>query len=394
MFFGLWVVLATVAYFLTDYYEVRLGWAGSYLWAVAFLFGFVLYLLYLLQFVLPLPWYKSVKEGLILILDPTFPYLSRIIRTLIGRPLGMVATEEHVVALPASFRRYRAGILPSHQALALTRGPHYGQAVGPGYVRLEPGESITQIVDLRRQSRTIPVKAMSRDGIPIETSVSVHFQVRRQATPAVTTLPYPYDPEAIFGINYLSNYRSEKGILLWGDKIIRSATSILVGELAQYALDELYQPDLASFSPRKRINSRMQQKLQAEFELQGVTIIEAGSGRLNVPQEVVQQLISNWQTEWQRRINEVEAATENAANQRIKRAQARAEIEIVTTLIDSIQALQSSGDGLLTDIVTARVVAAMREAVEDEQVKALVPNQALDRLEQLQDWMQDWDAVT
>jgi hypothetical protein len=385
--------LAIIAYYLTDYNEVRLGWVGSYLWAIAYLFGFVLYLLYLLQFVLPLPWYRSIKEGVLLIFDPTFPYVSRVTRMLVGRPLGMVTREEHVMALPASFRRYRAGILPSHQALALTRGPHYGRAVGPGYIRLQPGETITQIVDLRRQSRTMPVKAMSRDGIPIETSVSVRFQVKRQATPVNTTLPYPYDQEAIFGINYLSNYRSERGILLWGDRIIRSAASILVGELAQYALDELYQPDLASFSPRKRINGRMEQKLQAEFESQGVTIIDASSGRLTVPQEVVQQLISNWQTEWQRRINEVEVATENAANQRIRRAQARAEIEIVTALIDSIQALQSSGDGLLTDIVTARVVEAMQEAVADEQVKALVSSQALDTMNQLQDWMQDWDVV-
>jgi hypothetical protein len=276
--------------------------------------------------------------------------------------------------------------------LALTRGPKYERAVGPGFVRLKRGESVTQVVDLRRQTRSQSVKAMTRDGIPIETSVSVSFQVRMLEPSLVSFLPYPYDPEAIFGVNYTSNYRSEDGILSLGDRIVRSAVGILISELAQYALDELYQPAQTSFSPRKRIIGRMKQKLKAEFESKGVTILGAGPGRLKVPEEVVEQLISNWQTEWQRRINEIEAATETAAMQRLKLAQARAEIEIIATITESIQAMQSSGDGRLTDIVTIRMLEAMREAAEDEQVKAMVPSQALDTMKQLQDWLHDWNA--
>jgi hypothetical protein len=390
LFFGLWAILVLVANFLKDFNGLRFGWAGSYLWGMAFLFSFSLYLLYLLQFVLPLSWYMSVKEGILLIFAPAFPSLSRLVRILLGRSTKGYVSDDLAQELPPSFETYSAGILPSYQSLAITKGPKYERAAGPGYVRLFPGETVAQIIDLRVQKRSVPVQAMTRDGIPIETSVSVTYQVRMSERPQGAMVPYPYDPEALFGVNYLSNYRSEAGVLEWGERIGRKAASILVSELAQYALDELYQPSHTAVSPRKRITGRVAQKLKSEFEPRGVTILGAGAGRLKVPDEVVDQLINNWQTEWQRRISEVEAATENAAMRRMKLAQARAEIEIIVTLTESIQAMQSSEDGQLTDIVTIRMLEAMREAAEDEQVKAMVPSQALETMHQLQDWLQDW----
>jgi regulator of protease activity HflC (stomatin/prohibitin superfamily) len=135
----------------------------------------------------------------------------------------------------------------------------------------------------------------------------------------------------------------------------------------------------------------MTQKLRSEFDRQGVNIFGAGVGRLSVPAEVVEQLISNWQTEWQRRINEVEAATENAALRHLREAQARAEIEIIASLTESIQAMQASQDIQLKDVVTIRLLEAMKEAAEDEDVKAMVPSQALATLNDLVAWLGKWD---
>ncbi|HSG15254.1 MAG TPA: SPFH domain-containing protein [Anaerolineae bacterium] len=380
-----------IGYLLVDFQGVRFRWAGSYLWGMAFFISFVVFLLYLLQFVLPLVWYESLREGVGLIFGPTFPFLSKITRRMLRWPRGVADRGKLPEGLPASFARHGAGILDSHQVLALTKGPKYERPAGPGYVRLDRGEVAAQVVDLRFQTRSAPVKAMTRDGIPVETSVSVSFQVNMEESPFDPARPYPYVPEAIFGVNYLNNYRSEDGILAWGETITWKAASILVGELAQYALDELYRPDQVSFSPRRRIKGRMTQKLRSEFDRQGVNIFGASVGRLSVPEEVVEQLISNWQTEWQRRINEVEAATENAALRRIREAQARAQIEIIVGLTESIQAMQASQDVQLEDVVTIRLLEVMKEAAEDEDVKAMVPSQALATMNDLQIWLQKWD---
>lgn len=393
LFFGFLALLIIVAYFLADFRGVRFGWTGSYLWGMAFVSTFVLFLLYLLQFVLPLAWYKSVKEGLILIARPTFPILSRVYSVVSRRSFGHAADRESLAQLPSGFGQYRAGILPSHQVVAVAKGPGFERAAGPGYVRLKPGEIVTQVIDLRILSRSAPVKAMTRDGIPVETTVNVGFQVKMQTAPLEATLPYPYVPRAIFEVNLLNDYRSEEGSLSWYERITGRAASILTEELHQYNLNDLYRPGKTHFSPRRRIQGRVTQKLKGEFDSEGVTILAAGYGHLKVPDEVVEQLISNWQTEWQRRINEVEAATENATMQRIRQAQVRAEIEIIIGITESIQTMQASGDARLTDIVTIRMLEAMREAAEDEQVKAMVPDQALDTMKQLQSWLQesDWE---
>ena len=89
----------------------------------------------------------------------------------------------------------------------------------------------------------------------------------------------------------------------------------------------------------------------------------------------------------------VEAAANNASMRRIREAQARAEIEIITSITESILVLQVAGDADLSDIVTIRVVEAMREAAEDEQVKAMVPGQALSMLNDLQALLQNWGEV-
>ncbi|UCG23610.1 MAG: hypothetical protein JSW55_15915 [Chloroflexota bacterium] len=392
LFYVSWLLLMGIGYVLVDSQGVRFQWAGSYLWGMAFLFGFVIFLLYLLQFVLPLVWYRSLREGATLIFGPTFPFLSKIVRRITRRPRDSVDPEKLPSGLPASFARHRAGILDSFQVLALTKGPKFKRPAGPGYVRLDRGEVATQLVDLRFQTRNAPVKAMTRDGIPIETSVTVNFQVNMEESPFDPNRSYPYIPEAIFGVNYLNNYRTEDGILAWSETITWKAASILVGELAQYSLDQLYRPDQVSFSPRKRITGRMTQKLRGEFQRQGVNIFEASVGRLSVPEEVVQQLISNWQTEWQRKINEVEAATENAALRRKREAQARAEIEIIVGLTESIQAMQANKDIHLKDVITIRLLEAMKEAADDDDVKAMVPSQALATMNDLLSWLHKWDG--
>ena len=380
-----------IGFLLVDSQGVRFRWAGSYLWGMAFLIGFVVFLLYLLQFVLPIVWYRSVRDGAMLIFGPTFPYLSKIVRRILRRPRNVVGPEKLPEGLPVSFAHHGAGILDSYQAVALTKGPKYERAAGPGYVRLNRGEVVAQLVDLRVQSCIAAVKAMTRDGIPIETSVSVMFQVVMEESPFDPNRPYPYAPGAIFGVNYLSNYQTEDGILAWSETITWKAASILVGELAQYALDDLYRPDQVGFSPRKRIRGRMTQKLKSEFGQNGVDILSAGVGRLSVPEEVVDQLLNNWQTEWQRRINEIEAATENAALRRIREAQARAEIEILMNLTESIQAMRTSKDIQLEDVVTIRILKAMEEAAENKDVKAMVPSQALATMNDLQAWLRKWN---
>ena len=70
-------------------------------------------------------------------------------------------------------------------------------------------------------------------------------------------------------------------------------------------------------------------------------------------------------------------------------ARARAQIEIISRITERIEAMSASGDAELTDVVALRMIEAMEEAVADDKVRDLVPQQAIGTLRQIQGWMND-----
>jgi hypothetical protein len=73
--FGAAVLLAAIGFLLKDFYGIRYGFVGSYIWFLAFLITFSLGLFYFAQFLLPLRWQDSWYEGLRLTINYNFPSL-------------------------------------------------------------------------------------------------------------------------------------------------------------------------------------------------------------------------------------------------------------------------------------------------------------------------------
>ena len=294
--------------------------------------------------------------------------------------------------LAPGFLIHRAGIVPSHQVYALTRGQSFVRVVGPGYVRLDGGVVISQIIDLRRHLRSMPVKALTRDGIPLETAVTVIFQVKRPADLDETNrLPYPYDRNVLFHVNYLDNFSDGEGTLRWSDRIIRQASSALISELSNYTLDKLYQPEVPGTLPLEEIKQELRRRLENTFEKYGVNIYAVGVTQFKLPAEVQEQRIQFWQASWRQRIQTEMAAGKAEAMRRIKLARARAQIEIIESITDSIEAMGRSGETDLTEIVALRMLEAMDKALADDTVKALVPQYVVSTLNQVNRWLQEGD---
>ena len=81
--------------------------------------------------------------------------------------------------------------------------------------------------DLRDQSRSREVHATTRDGIPIATSVTVVFHVRRLApgqrrprSVEMDTIPYPYDRSALFHLTYAGSVTGDDIRLSWADQML------------------------------------------------------------------------------------------------------------------------------------------------------------------------------
>lgn len=372
-FIGTAALLGATAYFLKDALGIQYRWIGVYIWLAAFLFGFIFYLFYLLQFILPLDWLESWFEGLRLSIPYNFPLVGAVARALLGRRRMPAASQAAGARLSSGFVEHRAGIVNSNLVLDLTKGPEYARAIGPGYVRLEDAEMVTQVIDLRRHYRLIPVQALTRDGIPIEGTISILFQVKQDQAFADSTLPYPYDPGAIFWVDYLDNFRSDDGLLPWYDHIAPLAANELITELSRYSLDELFTLRTER-SLIDDIRHEISDQLVEEYDRFGVTILRVSLGQLRVADEVAKRRLQSWQEEWEGRVSNKPENVDDFSFERRKLAAAKAQIQLVRRAVESIETMHRSSNAELTDVVLSRLLEAVSSAMENEAVQELLPD--------------------
>ncbi|MFQ5418907.1 MAG: SPFH domain-containing protein [Anaerolineae bacterium] len=375
---------------------------GGLVWGavvvVAFLFGF----LYYAQFVLPLRGSEGWTEGFQLLARYYYTQAQQYLKKFASRPdpkakkrkaKNRQAQDPSLEQLPASFKKLRAGIVRSHEVLAISKDSTFSRPAGPGFVTLFKGEQITQLVDLRNQTRRQPVHALTRDGIEVDTTVSVTFRVRQAPQQTDPHLPFPYDKDAIFQVSRASRIGEAKTFLPWTERLCPQAASMLITHLARFRLDEFFQVDDEDIPPLREIRDRIREQLQHPVTGDGIEILGVGVGQLTLSDKVNQQRVVSWQAEWKRRIMENEANSDADEVRRLKTARARAQIEIIENITQSIAAMRRMDDADLTEMITLRMIEALEEAMSDASVQALIPQQVMtslvmDASSQLQAWVE------
>ncbi|MCI0397649.1 MAG: SPFH domain-containing protein [Chloroflexi bacterium] len=394
----IWLMFVGVllAFFLRDRTGVRLGLTGSYLWLMAFSVSLGAGLLYYAQFTLPLRGQESWYEGFRLVLNHYFRTPVRAIRSLVTyQPIAPAATAAAQGELSPGFLQLKAGFVESHKALAVVRGASFVRTAGPGFTRLGDRETVGQVIDLHRHLRRQPVKAMTRDGIPVDTGTTVTFHIRQlpeeQAEP---NLQYPTDPDAVFQVSLWGNFNADDSLPVWSERISRLAADLIIAELARHTLDELYQPGRSGAPPLEAVKGRVKKELAERLAPHGIEIISVGVGQFKLPEKVVEQRINNWRANWQQRIYVEREAGNAEAFKRIKLARARAQIDIIENITDSIETMRRSPDANLTEIVALRMIEAMEEAVADDTVQALVPQHVIATLRQINGLLQEGSGLS
>jgi hypothetical protein len=368
------------AYFLRDSVGVRLGVLGSYVWLMALAGAFFAMLAYYAQFILPVRGEAGWYEGFRLLL--TFFLNAPTVR-------AQVSEGRRNSAIAPSFYTVRAGIVESHQALALAKGAAFTRAAGPGYVVLNRAEWISALVDLRRHLRRQMVKAMTADGIPVETIVTVIFRVR-QLSPdqAAPTIQYPYDPDAIFRIGFAETIQADENQQPWTDRVCPQAASALITALANHTLDELFPVNNPGVLPLlERIKEDVQRQLALFFEPYGLDIAAVSIGRFELPLDVTTQRIHNWQADWKRRIHIQEANANAEVLKRLKHARARTQVELIGEVIRNIESMRRAGHTDLAEIVTLRMIEALDESLSDHAVQEVTPADVVANLRHVRHWL-------
>lgn len=384
-FAALGLLLAAVGYVWTDFYGIRLGLLGSYVWLIAFVLIFGLALFYHAQKVLPIEGQSGWYESLRLILSFNFPGLLTAAGRRIYKPPKKVDPPE---GLTYGFMRHGAGFIRSEYVLALSKGAGFARSAGPGFIRLKSGERVAEVLDLRTHRRQQTVEATTRDGIELETTVAVTFHIQRETQPVEPDLPYPYDPDAVFQVHYLGSFSTGEETIPWSERVGRQAVGALVTELSRHTMDQLYGDTQPSVEVGV-IANRIENQLRQSFERHGIDVISASVGQFRLPDELVRERIKNWQAGWQAQIEAERQAGEAEAQRRLQLARARAQIGIIDRLTRSIDALSRQSDLELSEVVAIRVLEALQQSHRDESVLPLLPEQTLRMLRNMQTLLQD-----
>ena len=387
------ILLGAIGSLLHDANDVPYNVGGAILWGGAVLVSFILGTAYISRRLLPIQGNLGWSEGFRLLwrnytmgaanllygrrAEPTSPSLKK------KKP----KTDE----LSPSFGLLGAGFLYSHQAAALTRGNSYSRADGPGLVFLHSGESIAKVFDLRPHSRRQAVSAMTRDGIPVETSVAVTFQVRRpsadQRRPRSIEndpIPYPYDKDALFDLNYTASIVDDDR-RDWTEQVAPQAATMLITEIGKYNLDDLL--DSAGAEPLKEIRERIldglkEQQTNTEFQTisKGLDIVSVGIGPLELPPDITAKRLTTWQVAWRNRISQEIVSGDLEAQRLYAQARARAQVENIENLLTSIEAMRTQTGVNLPEIVMLRLTEILESVAATRTLTPIASRAALANL--------------
>lgn len=397
-------LLGVIGAMLRDYNDVRFGLFGAIIWGGATLSAFVLGTAYLSRRLLPIQSDPGWSGGFRLLWKN---YLLRLYDVLHGRQRDLRARyspkpkrRSSVSVLPPSFSYLNAGYLPAHEAAVVAAGNAFSRVVGPGMVILREGETIAQVFDLRPQSRSESVHATTRDGIVIEATVTVNFQVRQSGDDSYSpesvepgAVPYPYVPNALLQLAYSTGAVDGKKSD-WAEQVAPQAAALLISQISEFTLDRLLKNDedarpsatkgsgndaqsgdsksnddgagQSGLGLLKTIGDNILRDLKARQDGGSQQVLSKGLEITNVevvlselPPEIMAWRLAAWQIERQARI--AREAGGNEASRLYQQARARAQADNVEDILRGIDAMQQQGGATLHEIVVSQVEARAQE---------------------------------
>lgn len=393
------IVVAAIGYALKDSFGVQLRLFGALFWLSVTAIAFIFVLLYFAQYITPLGgnegwwqgWYLMVRAyftapapGARLPGNGTESSKQRRSRKKTARQ----AQEE----LPPSFKSLKAGLLRPYQVLAITKGKQYIGPKGPGFILLGRKEKVRKIVDLRKQSRSQPIKTTTRDGIQIEATITVEFQVAQPQTRINERILYPYERDAIFFIAYADTIDEKGNLQSWTSQIVAKAAALALPALNRYTLNNLILP-ASGVSVIGDIAENIKKELIRNYRTHHIDILQVKIVP-TIPDEIREQQIKQFIAEWQHKMEIKQNAGHAEANRRLKQARARAQIDIIETIARSIDTMRQENDADMAQIITLRMIEALEEAVSEGSIQAMVPQQIMaslvaDTSRQMKTWGRD-----
>lgn len=265
---------------------------------------------------------------------------------------------------PAEYDGQGPGVLVVDYASAavLRTATRFTRAVGPGVTFLDPGETLAQALDLRIQRRTLtgrspdaddegspnPTLALTEDGIPVSTDISVTFLLDPGHDVAPRSGQFPHAPpfefnpraaeRAVFGKAQRQGSPAD-----WAELPLLVAVDQYRDELERWRLDALLQSPANQPPPLRILSERLKSRLARGGEgnsppsievltQRGIRVLDIQVNNLRLPASVQREHWLKWRQDW---IGDLEQALE-AARARKSEHHAQGAAEGVNYLLQQV----------------------------------------------------------
>jgi hypothetical protein len=198
-------------------------------------------------------------------------------------------------------------VIRKDTAAVLEQAGRLTRVEGPGLPKLQRFEHLYDTIDLRPIRRQVSVTGLSKEGIPVTCSADIQFQIQQGPEQSSADNPYPMDPDAVFQasmskwIREADRPKNEQALDWRGFIVDLTAEMTLRAILARYPVDRLIAAEDSTAShPRVAIRRELRQSLHMAASDVGARILKVELGQMTVDDEVTQQWIERWQTDWGR----------------------------------------------------------------------------------------------
>ncbi len=259
----------------------------------------------------------------------------------------------------------------------------FQRILAAGKHKLGRFETIHSVIDLRLQNRAhTNALLMTKDGIELTADLTINFRIK-QGSPPTPETPFPFDPAAVYAAAYFVRVRDDAADT-WQTQPPKLAQQLLYNIVAQYKLDEILEPATASTEPYFTITKELQEKLEPELAKMGLELVSATLDHLSLPQPVIDQVVTLWQSRWEIKRHIAVADGEAEALQEIDIARTEAEIMMMQAIVEGVQlARQQGSPSTMRDVLALRLIEALERMARQSDEAGPVSQAVLPRLSQI-----------
>lgn len=278
---------------------------------------------------------------------------------------------------------------PCNHAVAISDGTKFKGVKGPGVIFTGFGDNPVRTLDLRPQLRTSKPQALTKDGIQVKVLFFAPFQVDRGNQQPQLKEPFPYRKSAAFKVVHHQQIEHESGnetnLRAWDELPLAIGERLVQDILSRYEFDDLYGPHtMDEAPPRVHIAGEFVERLRQELLPMGLYVVGGGVSNIEpVNEEVLKRRVRSWQANWARQVMLKQAKSQTERIQRIERARAEAQADLILKLGEMLAELDRPGAGVRPEEILPEFLGVLEDLAMRPGLRRYLPQDVKEDVQRL-----------